>query len=128
MPTPDAIRATLDQYVSRFSAGDAEGWVALFTEDAHQEDPVGSPVNTGHDAIRAFYETMVTFGGPQLSQVREPVIVGDEAILFIQAVTGEGAGRVRVPFICDVITFADDARIASLRAFWDPTSMVSDPQ
>ena len=128
MPTEAAMRATLDQYVSRFSAGDTDGWVSLFTDDAHQEDPVGAPVNVGHDAIRAFFESMAALGGPQLSPVREPVVVGNEALLFIQAVSGEGAGRVRVPFICDVITFAEDARIASLRAFWDPASMVSDPE
>ena len=123
MPTPDEIRATIDQYVARFSAGDTAGWVALFADDARQEDPVGAPVNVGHDAIRAFFETTLTLGGPQLSFVREPVIVGNEAMVFIQAIAGEGPTAAVVPFICDHMVFDDDARITSLRAFWDPASM-----
>ena len=90
MATPEEIRATIDQYVVRFSAGDAAGWVALFADDARQEDPVGAPVNVGHDAIGAFYETMLALGGPQLSFVREPIILGNEAVVFLQAVSGEG--------------------------------------
>ena len=123
MATPEEIRATIDQYVARFSAGDAAGWVALFADDARQEDPVGAPVNVGHDAIGAFYETMLSLGGPQLSFVREPIILGNEAVVFLQAVSGEGPTAALLPFICDHMTFTDDARIASLQAFWDPASM-----
>lgn len=128
MPTPEQVRSTIDAYVERFSAGDRDGWVALFTDDAHQEDPVGSPPNVGHDAIGAFYDAMLALGGPQLSLAREPVVVGDEALMFLVARTGEGAGRLRVPFIVDHLVLDDDGRIRSLRAFWDPTSMEPDPE
>ena len=45
------------------------------------------------------------------------------AVVFLQAVSGEGPTAAVLPFICDHMTFADDARIATLQAFWDPESM-----
>jgi steroid delta-isomerase len=127
MPSPEQIRATLDAYIRCFSAGDRAGWVDLFSDDAVQEDPVGSPVNQGHDAIGAFYDAMLAGGVPQLSFVREPVVCGDEALMFLMARTGSGDGEVRVPFIVDHVRLDEAARITSLRAFWDPASMEVGP-
>lgn len=129
MPDQAAVRATVDSYAERFSAGDRDGWVALFTADARQEDPVGTPVNIGHEAIGGFYDNMVGgFGVPQLSLSQEPIIVGNEAMVELNVVAGSGEGRVRIPRILDHMTFAEDGRIESLRAFWDPTSITPDPE
>lgn len=123
------IRATIDHYVEHFSAGDRDAWVALFTDDAQQEDPVGTPMNVGHDAIGGFYDTMVSgFGVPKLALSTEPIIVGDEAMVELNVVAGSGEGRVRIPRIIDHMTFAADGRIAALRAFWDPTTITPDPE
>lgn len=129
MATTDAIRATIDQYVERFCAGDAGAWSELFSVDAEQEDPVGSPVNRGRDAVKAFYEnTSAMFGGGMhVEQTADPVIVGDEAIVFLTATGGEGEGRARVPRIIDHMTFDDNAEIKSLRAFWTMESIVPEP-
>lgn len=128
MPTPEQARITLDAYVAHFSAGDKAAWVGLFTPDAHQEDPVGAPPNIGHEAIGAFYDAMLAGGTPQLSFVRDPVILGNEALMFLCARTGDGDAQVRVPFIVDHVTFAPDARIARLRAFWDPAAIEFGPE
>jgi steroid delta-isomerase len=129
MPAATAtIRATIDEYVDRFNAGDPRQWAELFTEEARQEDPVGSPVNVGRDTIAAFYDSVAgAMGPPTLSLRDEPIIIGDEAIVLLTVVAGAGAERVRIPLIVDHMTFANDGRIASLRAFWDPAAMVSDP-
>ncbi|CAN5845786.1 nuclear transport factor 2 family protein [soil metagenome] len=122
--TTDEMRATLDHYVERFSAGDADGWVALFTEDAVQEDPVGGPPNTGHEGVARFYRTTrETFGEAELRLREEPIIIGNEAVMLLEALAGPAYARVRIPLIVDVVTFADDARISSLRAFWDMGSI-----
>jgi steroid delta-isomerase len=129
MPDPATLRATIDNYAERFSAGDRDGWVDLFTADARQEDPVGTPVNIGHEAIGGFYDNMVGgFGVPRLALSAEPIIVGNEAMVELNVVAGSGEGRVRIPRIIDHMTFADDGRISSLRAFWDPTTIVPDPE
>ena len=56
MPDADAIRATIEQYLARFSAGDREGWLDLWADGATMEDPVGSPIRTGRQVIGAFYD------------------------------------------------------------------------
>ncbi len=122
MATPEQLRATLDSYVATFSAHDRDGWLALFTDDATQEDPVGAPVNTGHEAIGTFWDNTMALGDVSLEPVDEPLILDHEALLFIRAVVA-GPEPTGVPRIVDHIRFADDGRIQSLRAFWDPASM-----
>lgn len=129
MATPDEIRATIDRYIEAFTAGDAEGWAALFSEDATQEDPVGTPVNTGRAAIQGFLDNnLALFGSLQLHLKQEPVIIGHEAALSLYALAGTGADRARMPDIIDHMTFGDDASITSLRAFWTMDSITPDPE
>ncbi len=129
MATTESIQATIDRYIERFSSGDGAGWAALFAEDATQEDPVGTPVNVGRQAIRAFYErTAAMFGGALTLVAKEdPVIIGHEAALSLYAVAGAGESRVRMPRIIDHMTFDDDANITALRAFWTMDSITPDP-
>ena len=122
MATPEQPRATLDAYVATFSAHDKEAWLALFTEDATDEDPVGSPVNTGHQAIGAFWDGVHAMGDLSLEVTDEPIVLGQEALLFIRVVIA-GQERTGVPRIVDHIRFAEDWRIQSLRAFWDPATL-----
>ena len=130
MATPDEIRAVIDQYVGRFSSGDGAGWAALFAEDATQEDPVGSPPNVGRAAIQGFYDSMTEMlgGGLRIELKHEPIIVGHEAAFAASAYAGTGADRARMPDIVDLLTFAEDGSITSLRAFWTMESMVPDPE
>ena len=119
----DTIRETINQYVARFNTGDFDGLVALFTEDATQEDPVGTPANVGHAAIRQFFANIEGVGKPQLNVLHDPIIVGNEAMLTFSVITEIGDQKVTVPFVVDHMTLGDDGRIAKLRAFFDPTSM-----
>jgi steroid delta-isomerase len=130
MATPDEIRAVVDRYIETFSSNDADGWAATFAEDATQEDPVGTPVNKGRDAIKEFYvNTSNMFGGGlKLVLKDEPIIIGHEVALSAYAQAGSGEGRMRMPRIIDHITINDDGSIASLRAFWTLESMEPDPE
>ena len=53
-----AIVRTIERYQSTFSADDRDGWLALFTDDAVLEDPVGSSAHEGREAIAAFWDTV----------------------------------------------------------------------
>ena len=129
MATPDEIRAVIDRYVTTFSSGDGAGWAALFAEDATQEDPVGTPANVGREAILGFYENMTAMlGGLTLELKHEPIIIGHEAAFAATARAGQGESRARMPDIVDVLTFAEDGSITSLRAFWTMESIVPDPE
>ena len=119
MPDPTAMRNTLDAYVESFNGRDRARWVELFAADARQEDPVGSPVNVGHDAIGAFCDAMEAMGQITISQVRTPILSESEALLFLTAVTRTNGLVITVPFIVDHIVFDDSGHMTSLRSFWD---------
>jgi steroid Delta-isomerase len=130
MATPSEIRAVIDRYIETFSSNDPDGWADLFAEDATQEDPVGSPVNKGRDAIKEFYRsTSDMFGGGLKVVLKEdPIIIDHEVVMSLYALAGSGADRNRMPRIIDHLTFNDDGSIASLRAFWTLDSLQPDPE
>jgi steroid delta-isomerase len=129
LATTEQIRAALDRYIELFSAGDGEAWSQLFAVDVRHEDPVGTPVNEGRDAVAAFYaNTVALFGSIRLTAAEAPIVLGNEAILTLRASAGAGDGRVTIPRIVDLITFNELGEIASLRAFWDMASITPDPE
>jgi steroid delta-isomerase len=81
------------------------------------EDPVGTPLKHGRDEVGAFYDQ-----GHELAESIElrplgiAVVVGGEAAFAFQVRTQVGGSLYTMPVI-DVMTFDDDARITSQRAF-----------
>lgn len=118
MAEPDAIRTTVEQYLIRFEH-DREGWLELWADDATMEDPVGSPVRHGKDEIAAFYDQSQASADSVALRLDGPVIVlGHEASFRFHARPTIGGTTFSLPAI-DVMTFDDEARITSQRAFVD---------
>ena len=114
MPTREQVEATVRQYVDAVGRHDLEATVALFAEDARQEDPVGTPPNVGRDAIRTFFER--AYAGPFTTSLTGPLLVtGDHAAVHftIEVPTGGDPLVVRV---VDLIRFDEQGLIADLRA------------
>lgn len=123
MATPDDIRATIDQYAERMTAGNKDAWLELFADDATLEDPVGSGVKHGKEEIAAFWDFVRTLSAEMELRRTGPVrLAGIEAAFPFEVITPVGDAKYSVPII-DVMTFDDDARITSMRAFWDPADM-----
>lgn len=121
MPAPDAdaVRATIERYLERFSAGDREGWLDLWADGATMEDPVGSPPKRGREEIGAFWDQ--NRAGVDSIELRGRgivVVVGNEASFVFDARPTLGGATLSMPVI-DVMTFDDEARITSQRAFVD---------
>ncbi|MGY2874110.1 steroid Delta-isomerase [Marmoricola sp. URHA0025 HA25] len=117
MPTRDHIEKAVRQYVEAVGRQDLEATLALFAEDARQEDPVGSPPNVGRDAIRSFFERAYR-GGFSTTLAGPLLVTGDHAAVHfvISVPTGGDPLVVRV---MDLIRFDDDGLIADLRAVVD---------
>jgi steroid Delta-isomerase len=111
------IRATIEKYWAAFSAGDKAGWLALYADDATVEDPVGSDVCHGHDEIGAFWDQSRALADS--IELRGGVlnVCGDECA-FTMEVRPTIGGAVYSMTAIDVMRFAADGRIASMRAFW----------
>jgi len=117
MPTREDIEATVRRYVEAVGCQDLEATVALFAEDARQEDPVGTPANVGSDAIRGFFERSyrasftTTLTGPLL-------VTGDHAAVHFTIEVPTGADPLVVRVV-DLIRFDEDGLIAEVRAVVD---------
>ena len=115
---PAAIRSTIATYCERFGA-DRAGWLELFADDATVEDPVGSDVVVGKEAIGAFWDTSHGLADRiTLTPSSYVKVAGNEAAFAMDARL-ESGGQVNGMAIIDVLTFDDDGRITSQRAFWD---------
>ena len=119
----EEIRHTIERYQATFSADDRDGWLALFTDDAVVEDPVGSTPHEGREAIAAFWDAVharTERGSVRMTQ--GPAVCGREAAwAFELDVTVKG--RRSLVEIIDHGTFAEDARIRRIRAFWGPDTV-----
>jgi len=113
MVSTEDITATCERYVALVAKGDPQSIVGLFAADATVEDPVGTEPKAGTDAIRAFYEEVIA--NPVDARLSGPVrVAGNEAAFPFEVHLGPDF----VLPIIDVMTFADDGKITSMRAFF----------
>jgi len=121
MPTADEMRTTLRRYLDCVASNDVDGVLALFTDDVSVEDPVGGPPGThvvGREAVDRFFRKGFARSRPS-PRPTGPIRTtpGNEAAIpFVLRL--ELAGQPREIDVIDVVRFADDGRIRSLRAFW----------
>lgn len=108
-------------------AGDKSAWLALFSDDAVVEDPIGispmDPIGDGHRgraAIEAFYDSVV---GPNESvrfSIERSHAAGNECanVGTISTTLPDGGGVVHTDL---VITYRvnDNGLVTSLRAYWE---------
>jgi steroid delta-isomerase len=123
MADPESINATIDAYMAAFSAGDRDAYLGCFAESAWIEDPVGSPRRQGQEGIGAFWDE--THGLSEVIELRPlglRVVIGNEATFTMQARPTIGDTTYALDII-DHMTFDDAGRIATMRAFFDPTTM-----
>ncbi|MCP1648170.1 nuclear transport factor 2 family protein [Pseudomonas nitroreducens] len=122
------IRRRMARYVELVDAGDIDGILALYADDAVVEDPVGSPAQVGIEAIASFYREGL--GRTEVSaQLTGPV-----------RVTGNGCGAM--PFrvdlnwngtpcslhVIDVMEFDEQGLIRSMKAYWGDLNLEQRPE
>ena len=113
------ILETIEQYAKTFSAGDRAGWLACFASDATMEDPVGTPVKHGVDEIGAFFDqSRASADDVEIRLGAEPIVCGSQAAVPLDIRITAGGAKLGLAAV-DVMTFTDDGRIASQRAFVD---------
>lgn len=119
MPEQAVMKATLQAYVDRYNAGDADGVVALFAPRAWMEDPIGTPIKD-RDAIAALMRDGVAYGARLTPVAPIRGSHGAEAALVFEVeYAPPGGPRTRIRSI-DCCTFDEAGLITSLRAYWGP--------
>jgi steroid delta-isomerase len=118
MPEAAAIRATVERYAERHTAGDIDGILACFAPEASAEDPIGSPAHVGTEALRAFFEGTHALADRLELKITGPIrVAGDAAAFPMQAISTIGDTTLVVDII-DVMAFDEDGRITDMKAYW----------
>lgn len=117
----DAILETIQRYIDLVAGGSSADVVALYADGATVEDPVGSEVRTTRESIAEFYGALD--GLEQSGKLLHARVAGNEAAFSFELVTTAGDQTYTLAPI-DVMTFDDDAKITSMRAFWAGEDMV----
>jgi steroid Delta-isomerase len=120
MPSQEAIAQTVNRYLELVANGTADDVLTLYAADATIEDPVGSDLRRGHDAVHEFYAAIQ--GVKKETELAQLRIAGSEAAFLWHLTLDAGNSRTRISPI-SVMEFDEDARITSMRAFWSPTDV-----
>jgi steroid Delta-isomerase len=120
MPSPEAIAQTVASYLELVATGTADQVIALYTADATVEDPIGSELLHGRDAIHGFYKNIE--GAKKATELVELRAGAAEAAFLWHLTLDAGDNRTRISPI-SVMTFDEDAKITSMRAFWSPADV-----
>ena len=107
----EAITKAVNRYLETVSQGRPDDIAALYAEDATVEDPVGSEVHIGRQAIRGFYTSVENVKSK--TEVVTLRALGNEAAFFWRLILGGMTIE-----IISVMTFDDAGKIASMRAYW----------
>jgi steroid delta-isomerase len=116
--SPDAIRATIDGYVTAYRNNDKDALVALFADGCEWTDPVGTPTHHGRDGVAKFWDDARALADKIVLEPKTITVCGDEAAMVME-IHASVAGATMVMDAVDVFEFDDDARIAKGRAYWD---------
>jgi steroid Delta-isomerase len=116
MTSVEDITTTVHRYLETLSQGRPDDIAALYAEDATVEDPVGGEVHIGRQAIRGFYTTIENVESK--TEVVTLRALGNEAA-FLWRLT---IGGMTIEII-SVMTFDEDGKIASMKAYWGPDNI-----
>ena len=119
MPTPDAMAAAVRDYARRFSAGDRAGWLGLFVDQPTIIEPADAPPR-GREALEQSFDGTVSAGLRVALTPLRVIANGRDAVMHMQVNLTFPDGRVTESSVIEIFSFADDGRIAAMRAFIQP--------
>jgi steroid delta-isomerase len=108
------------RYVEAFDKGDPDMVAALYAENATVEDPIGTPLVCGREAIREFYRVAMR-AGVKL-KLEGPVRGGGSYAAFPFVVVFSDSAQKKIEVI-DTFGFNAECQIVEMRAFWGPANM-----
>ncbi|MDT4915555.1 MAG: steroid Delta-isomerase [Pseudonocardiales bacterium] len=121
MPSSAEMRSVVDSYLSLVATGTAEEITALYADDATVEDPVGTPAHVGRDAIIAFYKVIEPI--KRATELVSFKAAGNIAVFEFKITTSFPEFTIHLNPV-DVMEFADDGKVQTMKALWGPEDMV----
>ncbi len=119
MADRQTLVAVCDRYVELVSAGDTDGILELFADDCWIEDPIGSELKRGKDALREFYAGIAQLDvNPVMTRMGPATVVGNEAAFQFRIDIDLGEAKIAMTST-DAMTFDEDGKILTMRAYAD---------
>ena len=118
MEASDKI-AMVHRYVEAFDKADMDIIRDIYSVDARVEDPVGTDVHDGIEAVCAFYEGALA-SGAKLILSGEPRCAGN-AVAFPFQVQMPGM----TIDVVDIFEFDHEGKVNSMKAYWGPENIKS---
>lgn len=115
MADPNFVRKLYDRYPELVTKGDVDAIVDLYAEDATIEDPIGTELRAGRDAIRTFYQASA--GTITMKRTGPVRVAGDEAATPLVVLMGP-EGQQQALDVISVMTFDNESKIKTMRAYW----------
>jgi steroid delta-isomerase len=112
--------------LAALKAGDRQGWLDLYEDDALLENPVGpsqfDPLGKGRkgkEAIAGFWDTFRAQQDAFDFEIHRAKLCGNELAAYLTLhITQRGGQRVALEAI-DIYRRSPNGKIASLRSFWE---------
>ena len=119
----ERMRAAMDAYFETWRRNDIDARLKLFIEEPVVEDPVGTPAYRGREAVRSFWKQAAWPGVEFNATLHKLIVCGREALAhFTIRLVGAGQPTMSIE-VHEIVRFADDGRIAELRAFWNESNL-----
>lgn len=125
MPTTDQIRAAVEGYVDSFNTRDRDRFLALFTDDVTQIDPVGAMPNVGAAALASFWDGLFGSVDDIDFRVDDLIVSGAEAALSFTIVQSKADVKVTLHGI-DTFLVDDEGLIAEIKGYCDSDHITTD--
>lgn len=127
MPTPDQVRAAVEEHAARWNARDRSSWLELFSDSVTFDDPVGAPTKHGRAAAEASWDNSFREGRAWTLHPQRIVVCGDEAAVVMHNRGVLGGRKVEVHGV-EIWKVADDGKVSAVRAYFEqPTDFELDP-
>jgi steroid Delta-isomerase len=118
--TPDVLRNTLEAYFAAIAARDPRRIAALFAEGGEIEDPVGSPIRHGRDAVAGLFASGVAALASHVDIKVLAALPSGNSIAAHWAMTalGKAGRRVEAEGI-DVLRVNAEGLIVRAEGYWN---------
>lgn len=117
------IRQRMARYVELVDAGDIDGILALYADDAVVEDPVGASPLVGRVAIERFYRDGLGRANARAELTGPVRVAGNGCAAMPFRVDLDWGGQPCSIHVIDVMEFDAEGRIRSMKAYWGEDNM-----
>jgi steroid delta-isomerase len=113
------MKDAVEAYLARHTAGDVDGIVALFADDAKAWDPVDAAPHVGAEGVRAFFQGTHDMVDSLTLTLTGPIRCAGTFAAFPMTARSVVGDLILEIDIIDVMTFDADGKISEMRAFWN---------